>query len=471
MLQKKISMRLVSLIFFTTWLLGCAQIAVSDKKPAPVQLNVKKYVLDNGMIVLIAPNPKLPIVSYYTLFDVGGRYEVKGTTGATHFLEHLMFKGAKKYGPGQFDTLIERNGGTTNAYTTNDATVYYQNIPASFVETMVDLEADRLQHLLLEPISFESERKVIFEERKMRYENSPDGFLYLMMMKKVFAGTPYGQSVIGDVADLESLSRDQVMDFFKTYYAPDNAILAIAGDVDPDKLIQIIKEKYGPIERSKGLMELKLKRDEPANYELKANFNTEYKYYATNPIPKFTMAFKGEKAGTRRAFILDVLAYMLGNGGSSYLSQKYVRNQNPLLSDISLSSSNLRHAGVFYLSGELMENVDIEKAKKQLKLDIKNYCNEALDARTLQKTKNQIMSQAYQQMKTNAGMASTIMTNEKVYGDYSYSVKEMEIYNSVTESEVKKECNAIFVNSDSIFISTWDKFPKNLSAASSLEAK
>lgn len=451
--------------FLVALLPGCSHFPESNKKPAPVRLNVKKVVLDNGLTVLIAPNSKLPIVSYYTLFDVGGRHETTGTTGATHFLEHMMFKGAQKYGPGQFDNLIEKNGGMTNAYTTNDATVYYQSIPASFVETMIDLEVDRLQHLALEPVGFESERQVIFEERKMRYENSSDGLIYLMMMKKVFQGTPYGQSVIGDVADLAALSRDQVMKFFKTYYAPDNAILAIAGDADPDKLIPIIKEKYGAIPRSSGLTELKARGDDPAHYELKANFNTEYSYYSTNPIPKFIMAFKGEKLATRRAFVLDVLAYMLGNGGSSYLAQKYVRNKSPLLSEVSLNSYNLRYAGVFYLSGELMANATIENVKKQLKSDIKNFCAEALDARTLQKTKNQIMSSAYKQMKTNAGMASTIMMNEKVYGDYGYGTKEMEIYNSVTESEVKKECNAIFVNSDSIFISTWDKYPKNLSAS------
>jgi predicted Zn-dependent peptidase len=156
---------------------------------------------------------------------------------------------------------------------------------------------------------------------------------------------------------------------------------------------------------------------------------------------------------------------MLGNGGSSYLSQKYVRNTAPLLSDISMSSYNLRHAGVVYLSGELMENVTIDKVKKQLKADIKNFCTEALDARTLQKTKNQILSTAYQQMKTNSGMASTILMNEKVFGNYNYGVKEMEIYNSVSESEVKKECNDVLVNSDSIFISTWDKYPKVLTAS------
>jgi zinc protease len=460
MFQKKFGLSGHLVVFAAVLLQACASSPTKNKNVAATALNVRKVVLDNGLTVLISANPKLPIAAYYTLFDVGGRYETKGTTGATHFLEHMMFKGAKKYGPGQFDSLIEKNGGATNAYTTNDATVYYQTIPSSFVPKMIDLEADRIQHLLLEPIGFESERQVIFEERKMRYENSPEGFLYLMMMKKVFEGTPYGQSVIGDVEDLKALSRDQVMEFFKTYYAPDNAVLAIVGDVDPDVLIPIIKEKYGAIARSTILQGLKEKSDAPENYIGRAKFGTEYSYYATNPNPQFMMAFKGEKAGTRRAFILDVLAYMLGNGGSSFLAQKYVKNQTPLLSEVSLSSYNLTHAGVFYLSGELMENVSIESAKNKLLDDVKNFCKEGLNARTLQKTKNQILSTAYQQMKTNAGMASTIMMNEKRYGDYSYGSKEMEIYNSVTEDEVKNECSNILTNSSPIFMSIWDKYPK-----------
>ena len=461
-------MFLKCLLFSCLLLSACATSSLTSNNSGSVKtvssggMNVSKYVLDNGLTVLIAPNPKLPIASFYTLFDVGGRYEVKGTTGATHFLEHMMFKGAKKYGPGEFDTLIEKNGGMTNAYTTNDATVYYQNIPAAFVPQMIDLEADRIQNLLLEPFSFESERKVIFEERKMRYENSPDGFLYLMMMKKIFEGTPYGQSVIGDVDDLTALNRDQVMDFFKTFYTPDNAVLAITGDVDPEKTIALIKEKYGPIAMSKGLKELKAKRDEPSKYELKAAMNTEYKYYATNANPKFIIAYKGEKVGTRKAFILDVLAYMLGNGGSSYLSQKYIKNDKPLFSSISLSSYNLRHAGVFYFSGELLDGVAFESAKNKLMSEIKNFCAEGINAHALTKTKNQIVVGAYHQLKTNSGVASTIMMNEKLYGDYNFGIKEMEIYQSITEDEVKVACDDILNHSGNILLSAWDKNPKNL---------
>lgn len=440
---------------------SCATVTTATKPPTAQGLNVKKTVLENGLTVLIAPNPKLPIAAYYTLFDVGGRYEVKGTTGATHFLEHMMFKGAKKYGPGEFDTLIEKNGGNTNAYTTTDSTVYYQSIPSEFVPQMIDLEADRLQNLLLEPISFESERAVIFEERKMRYENSPDGMLYLQMMKHVFDGTPYGQSVIGDVDDLKALNRDQVMNFFKTYYTPDNAILAISGDVDPDKLLPIIKEKYGSIPKSNGLMELKAKRDDPKNYSFKAKFGTEYNYYATNPNPKFMYAYKAEKNGTHRAFVMDILGSMLSNGGSSYLAQKYVQNEKPLLTEISLNNNNLVHSGVFYFAGEIIDGVTLAQFKSQFFSDIKNFCKEGLDEHTLQKSKNQIMTSAYRQMRTNAGVASTIMTNEKWYGDYNYGIKEMATYMGITLDEVKEECHKILELDSGILVTVWNQNPKS----------
>lgn len=451
----------LSLVLMTFLFDACSSMGVASKSaPLKAGFNVKKVVLKNGLTVLIAPNPKLPIVSYYTLFDVGGRDEGPGTTGATHFLEHMMFKGAKKYGPGEFDTKLERSGGVTNAYTTNDMTVYYQNIPVAFLDTMIDMEADRMQNLLLEPVSFESERQVIFEERKMRYENSPDGLIFLALMKKVFVGTPYGQSVIGEESDLKALSRDQMMSFFKNYYVPNNAIVAISGDVDPDKVIAKIEEKYGVIPASTELKELKKKSSNESAFKSQAEFGKEYKFYATNPIPKFVIAFQGDKVGTRRAYVMDLLAMILGNGGSSYLTQKYVKSDNPMLSEINLSNFNLIHSGVFYFAGELMEGRKIEDVKKQIEGDFKEMCEEAISQRSLQKAKNQILAQGYNQLKTNAGVASTIVRNEKWHGDYNYGLKEMEAYNSVSENEVQMACREALLESKSIFISTWDKYPK-----------
>ncbi len=440
---------------------ACSSMGIGSK-PAPLKagFNVKKVVLKNGLTVLVAPNPKLPIVSYYTLFDVGGRDEGPGTTGATHFLEHMMFKGAKKYGPGEFDTQLERSGGSTNAYTTNDMTVYYQNIPVGFLDTIIDMEADRMQNLLLEPVSFESERQVIFEERKMRYENSPDGLIFLELMKKVFVGTPYGQSVIGEESDLKALTRDQMMTFFKNFYVPNNAIVAVAGDVDPDKVIASIEKAYGSIPMSTKLKELKNGSSSEEMFKSKAEFGREYKVYATNPIPKFVMAFQGEKVGTRKSYVMDLLAMILGNGGSSYLTQKYVKSDNPMLTEINLSNFNLIHSGVFYFGGELMEGQKIEDVKMKIEADFKDMCDNSINKRSLQKSKNQILAQGYNQLKTNAGVASTIVRNEKWHGDYNYGLKEMEIYNSISENEVEKACRDTLIDSKSIFISTSDQYPR-----------
>ena len=454
-------LKMLSLITVAFLFDACSSLGMGSKSaPLKAGFNVKKVVLKNGLTVLIAPNPKLPIVSYYTLFDVGGRDEGPGTTGATHFLEHMMFKGAKKYGPGEFDTKLERSGGVTNAYTTNDMTVYYQNIPVEFLDTMIDMEADRMQNLLLEPVSFESERQVIFEERKMRYENSPDGLIFLELMKKVFAGTPYGQSVIGEESDLKALTRDQMMSFFKNYYVPNNAIVAIAGDVDPDKVIAKIEEKYGQIPASSELKNLKQNSSSEEVFKSKAEFGREYKIYATNPTPKFVIAFQGEKLGTRKSYVMDLLAMILGNGGSSFLTQKYVKSDNPMLSEINLSNFNLIHSGVFYFAGDLMEGQKIEDVKTRIEGDLKDMCDNAIDSRSLQKSKNQILAQGYNQLKTNAGVASTIVRNEKWHGDFNYGLKEMEIYNSISENEVQKACREVLEESKSIFISTSDKYPK-----------
>ncbi len=446
---------LAPLIFLL--LASCANLKTAPKIGT---MNVTKKVLDNGLTVLIAPNPKLPIAAYYTLFDVGGRYEGKGTTGATHFLEHMMFKGAKKYGPGEFDTLIERNGGNTNAYTTTDATVYYQTIPAHFVPTMIDLEVDRMQNLMLEPIAFESERQVIFEERKMRYENSPEGMLYLMMMKKTFEKTPYGQSVIGEVKDLDELTRDQMHDFFKKFYVPNNAILAIVGDVDVGKTMELVEKQYGKIRKSSELEAIKKEKESADQFNFKAEFGKSYYEYATNPQAKFMYSFKGDKVGEKRSIALDLLSYMLSNGGSSFLIQKYVKTENQKLTDISLSNYNLRFSGVIYFSGELKEGIDPKVFENDFKKDVKTFCSDAINEKALQKAKNQVMSGAYHQMKTNQGFASVILNNEKYHGDFSYGQKELAMYMDVKLEEVKSACDDVFLNDQGIWVSVWNKYSK-----------
>ena len=331
-----------------------------------LNLNAQKFILPNGLKVIISENRKLPIFSFLTFYDVGGRFESRenGTTGATHFLEHMMFKGAKKFGPGEFERIIESNGGRSNAYTTFDSTVYYESLSSSVFPKIVELEADRMGNLLIEKNSFESERKVVLEERKMRYENSPGGKLFLAMMQTVFKGTPYGGSVIGDEKDLLSLSREQVRKFFNTFYAPNNATIVIVGDVDTKKTLALIKKHFGKLKKQEKLTEVKKQVDRKRSYKGAVLNGQKISLHGSAPNPIFIGAYQGEPLGTRKAFVLDVLSSMLSGGASSYLTQKYVLGKKPLLSQIYLANYNLKNSGVLFIKGELLKGTSLSRMKK-----------------------------------------------------------------------------------------------------------
>lgn len=426
-----------------------------------LSLDVKKYTLSNGLRVLIVENHKLPIFSYYTFYDVGGRFEGPGTTGATHFLEHMMFKGAKKYGPGKFDSIIESNGGSTNAYTTFDSTVYYQSMPSNQLETIIDLEADRMENLLLEKVAFDKERDVVLEERKYRYENSSRGKLYLKMMQEMFKGTPYGLSVIGSVEDLLTLNRDQMFEFFKKFYTPDNATIVVVGDVNSSEVISQIKKKFGDLDSSsKEIQEFKKEKDKDSRYVAKPTFGKHLKVHGNTKTAKFMMAYRGEPLGTRKAYVMDILSSVLGDGKSSFLYQKYVKSKKPILNSISVSNYNLQKNGVFFLSGELAGKTNLKKLKRTLIKETKTVCDKAIDDRGIQKTKNQFLVSYYGEIQSNAGVARFIGSTEKFYGDYKHYLKELEIYDSITTEEVKTVCREVFKGNQQVFVSVWDKHRK-----------
>tara|TARA_R110002072_G_scaffold64203_2_gene159386 strand:+ start:231401 stop:232795 length:1395 start_codon:yes stop_codon:yes gene_type:complete len=456
--------RSIVLMTFLLILSSCSSLSkkgVTAGQPAG-EIPVKKFVLDNGLTLLVSENDQLPIFSYYTFYNVGGRHESEGTTGATHFLEHMMFKGAKKYGPKQFDTTIEANGGSTNAYTNFDSTVYYQSMPSHMIEKIIDMEADRMENLLLEEESFEAERKVIFEERKMRYENSPRGQLYLTLMKEVFKGTPYGGSVIGSEQDLANLSRTQVREFFKNFYRPDNATIVIVGNVDADEVHSMVKEKFAHMEQtSSEITNYKKSKDNKDLYEFKNNnFKKHTKLYGQSPTPLFMMGYRGLPLGEREAFVMDILATVLGQSASSYLIDKLVASKNPMFSSLSTSNYNLKYNGVFFVSGQLLEKKSFNRAKNKLLKTLKRSCREAINARSVQKTKNQYLVDFYHGVKTNKGVAQYLGQMETLYGDFNFYKKELEIYNSITEDELRNTCHELFNDNKYFMVSVWDKYKK-----------
>ena len=351
--------------------------------------------------------------------------------------------------------MIEGMGGSTNAYTTFDNTVYYQSFPAKNLEMIIDLEADRMQNLLLEPVAFESERQVVKEERKYRYENGPQGKLYLAMMKAIFEKSPYGGSVIGELEDLNNLNRDHVFDFFKSYYAPNNAVLVVVGDVDIPTTMKLIKEKYGPIPLSKGVEKLKMEKDKKELYVAQARFKREVQLNGNNENTLFMLTYPGEALGTRKAFVMDVLSSILGEGESSYLHHKFVMGEKPVLSEVSASNHNLKYNGLFFISGQLLAGSSDKNVKEKLLKSLKEACTEkemALTERSLQKSKNQYLVDYYQDIQTNFGLAVFLGMRENFFNDYRFYEKELSTYQSITLPEVVSECHNLFDSNKWIYL-------------------
>jgi zinc protease len=211
---------------------------------------LRASTLDNGLRVLVLEDHRNPIVSVQVWYRVGSRNEQRGATGLAHFLEHMMFKGTKAHPHGAFSELVERNGGRNNAFTTQDVTSYYVNIAADRVDLILDLEADRMRNLTLDPKDIDSERQVVTEERRTRTEDDPAGFLGEAVSAIAFKAHPYGQPIVGWMEDLARITPAQLRAFYDTYYEPGNALLVVAGDVNGPALLEKITRRFGAIRRA-----------------------------------------------------------------------------------------------------------------------------------------------------------------------------------------------------------------------------
>ncbi len=308
-------MRFVLFVFFLLIVNACSSgpKSPSANLPDPLKLDVASFTLDNGMHVLVIEDKRLPIFSLQMFYKVGGKDERKGLTGASHLLEHLMFKGTKSISSSKFDYIVEGNGGSSNAYTTNDMTVYYENMPSSTLDMMLGVEADRMVNLVIKKDEFEKERQVVLEERKMRYENSPRGQVYMTMMAELFKGTPYGTSVIGDIEDLQTVSRDQIYQYYRQWYAPNNATMVIAGDVSASEVKSSVKKHFDALPSSAVPEQTRRAMPDSAfKNNLEKPVSLDIKGQSSSPM--FMLAYPASKAGAPGSYAQDILASILGDG-------------------------------------------------------------------------------------------------------------------------------------------------------------
>ena len=375
---------------FPKWIAGLAIVlalaAGRSVSAAGLIDRVAETTLSNGLKVLLVEEPKAPVVSIQVWYKVGSRNEPIGKTGISHMIEHMMFKGTPTIGPKQFDLIVQRNGGQDNAHPSADYTAYYEDFAADRVLLGLTLEADRMAHLLLDEKEFLPERQVVMEERRLRIEDQPANVLGEVMRATTFLAHPYRWPVIGWPSDIEGYTRDDLVRYFRAYYAPNNAILIVAGDVKKDALLPKIQELFGKIPRGP---------EPPKVLTVEPKQLGERRVYVRKDaeLPLFFAVYHAPNLTHPDSFALDVLAYVLGGGESARLHQSVVYEKQ-LASYASADYSSVHvDPYLFGLSAGPLPGKTAEEVEQAMYAEVERLQKEPVTDRELTKAKNQITSE------------------------------------------------------------------------------
>jgi zinc protease len=360
---------------------ACAPAVAADVARIPIT----EEVLPNGLRALIVEAPKAPVVSVQIWYRVGSRNEVPGVTGLSHMLEHMMFKGTPTVPVKEFDRLIQKAGGNSNAFTYQDATTYFENLAADRLELALRLEADRMANILLDEKEFRAERDVVVEERRLRQEDDPIAALYEAMYPVAFATHPYAQPIIGWMHDIRNMRLEDLRRHYKAYYVPNNAVVVLAGDVAPAQALPLIRRYFGGLPRG---------GDPPPVRAVRPPQQGERRVYLEKEaqLPYVLVAYPVPNARDRESLALDVLETILSGGKSSRLHRNLVYGKQLVLY---AGASNQRLSidpNLFTLYAAPLPGKTAEEVERALEAEIERVQREPAPARELEKAKNQIES-------------------------------------------------------------------------------
>ncbi len=391
---------------------------------------VRATTLSNGLRLRILAERGSPTVSYSTVFQVGSRNERPGTTGISHLFEHMMFNGAARSGPKEFDRVLESLGGHSNAYTSNDLTVYYEDFGVEALETVVDLESDRMGGLRIDDAALEQEREVVKEERRLRTDDSVYGLMEEQLESLVFQAHPYRWPVIGWMDDITRITRQDCEAFFRTCYAPSNAALYVVGDVDPDATAALVERHYGGLPAGPPLPPVPA--GEP---EQRGERRAEIRFPAQ--APALLAGWRGPPARSPDAAALDLVQVCLAVGESSRLRRTLVHEQGLVVS-VSASFAWRIDPGVFLLSCELAPGASVAKVERALFGELERLAARGPSAAELSRARALLRSAVLHELGTHHGVAQALGQAEALLGDWREAGRTLERYAAASAADVRR---------------------------------
>ncbi|WP_310560718.1 pitrilysin family protein [Flavobacterium sp.] len=425
--MKKIMLLLMLLLTFS----GQAQMKADD---------VKTFTLNNGMKFLVVEDFSIPNANMYFFYKVGSRNEYQGITGLSHFFEHMMFNGAKKYGPKEFDRTMEFNGGSNNAYTTENVTVYTDWFPAASTEIIFDLEGDRISSLSIDPKIVESERGVVLSERRTGLENSPWRLLSQSMQATAFQEHPYHWPVIGYEDDMKNWTQQDLERYFKTYYAPNNCVVVVSGAIKLDKVKELAKKYLEPIPAQP---------EPPKVHIVEPPQAGERRIIVQKEVatPYFVIGYKTPESKNEDYYALNILSSILSSGNSSRLYSALV-DQKQLATQVFTDFGDTFDPNLFNVYAVANKEVKESDVEDGIYTEIEKIKKEGISEKELQKIKNQKLMEFYGQVETINGKSNNIGTYEVFFGDYRKMFDAPANYNKITVADVQRVANKYLIKSN-----------------------
>ena len=402
-------------------------------------INFERFVLDNGLRVIVHVDKSTPLAVLDVLYDVGARDEDPEMTGFAHLFEHLMFGGSVNVS--SYDEQLQMAGGDNNAYTTNDLTNYYIQLPAENLETAFWLESDRMLSLAFDENSLEVQRKVVCEEFKEHYINKPYGDAWHKMRELAYKVHPYKWMTIGkQLSHVKDAKLQDVKNFFFKHYTPANAILTVAGNVTAEQVKALAEKWFGDIPSGQKYarnIPVEPKQTEARLLEIKAGVPLDALYKTWHMAPRLD----------KRYYTTDLITEILGSGASSRLFQSLVKEQQ-LFSSITCSHFGSMDAGLIYFTGKIIKGVDITVAEQAVEQELSKMKDEPIMPKELEKVKNKTESMiAFEDI--SVMNRATSLASYELLGDANLMNTELGKYQEVTAEEIQDECRKIFVGSNS----------------------
>ena len=407
-------------------------------------IEFKELTLSNGLHIILYKNNLLPVVNITLGYNVGSKDEAPGKKGIAHLFEHLMFQGSENVKKNEHFGYLMKSGGVCNAFTMQDFTIYYDNIPSNNIEMALWLESDRMNSLNLDKENLENQKKVVIEEKKQRVDNSPYGSMLLNIFKYTFKGSGYESPIIGNVKDINSFTVKEAIEFHKVYYSPENCVLVISGDIEYDKTEELINKYFSYLNKRNHI-------DRQQNIIKSLNRNVEKVYYDNIQLPAVNICYQLPKAGSNEEYTFEFLTEIMANNKSSRLYKNLIYKKK-LLQSVNAVKYMLKDGGLFFLNALVNPGVSPDDVKSEFLDALQEFADKGCNDEEFERIKNKLeakFTSRYLQVKNISLDAAISYLN---FNDVNRINEEINNYLSVTKQDIVNSVNQFVISGNSVTI-------------------